>query len=98
MLTLVLKRAGDYIMTWSDLIDEKAKDMFGGTAATKSTLVKRGPKDRAEQAGDAGDPPSKRVKVEGGTADLADEVKKSFERGAVAKVSHCYPLETLAMV
>lgn len=82
---LILKRAGDYVMTWSELVDENAKKMFGGTAATKSTLVKRGPKDQ-----DDGDPPSKRVKVEGGTTNLDDDVKRSFERGAVAKVSsHC---------
>jgi hypothetical protein len=82
---LALKRAGDYVMTWSELVDENAKRMFGGTAATKSTLVKRGPKD---QAGDSGDPPSKRVKLESGTANLDDDVKRSFERGAVAKVSY----------
>lgn len=81
MLILGLKRAGDYVMTWSELVDENAKQMFGGTAATKSTLVKRGPKDQ-----DAGNPPSKRVKVEGGTTNLDDDVKRSFERGAVAKV------------
>ncbi|KAJ5388592.1 hypothetical protein N7509_011133 [Penicillium cosmopolitanum] len=76
------KRAGDYVMTWSELVDENAKSMFGGTAATKSTLVKRGPKDH-----DAGNPPSKRVKVEGGTTNLDDDVKRSFERGAVAKLT-----------
>lgn len=58
--------------------------MFGGTAA-KTTLAKRGPKESAEGAEE---PPSKRVrfKAENGTADLDSEVRKSYEKGAVAKV------------
>ncbi|KAJ5596964.1 hypothetical protein N7450_003422 [Penicillium hetheringtonii] len=82
------KRAGDYILAWAELVEEKAQKMFAGTAAsTKSTLVKRGPKDRAEQTGDTVDPPSKRVKVEGGTSSLDHDVKRSFEKGAVAKLT-----------
>lgn len=57
--------------------------MFGGTAATKSTLVKRGPKETAEGAGE---PPAKRVKAEGGTADLDDEIRRNYEKGTIAKV------------
>lgn len=60
--------------------------MFGGTAATKSTLVKRGPKEHPERTGNAGDPPAKRVKVEGGASDLDEEIKRNFEKGTVSKV------------
>lgn len=60
--------------------------MFGGTAATKSTLVKRGPKEHPENADNAGDPPAKRVKVEGGASDVDDETKRNFEKGTVSKV------------
>lgn len=91
VLILIVQRAGDYILAWAELVEEKAQKMFGGTAAsTKSTLVKRGPKDRAEQTGDTVDPPSKRVKVEGGTSSLDHDVKRSFEKGAVAKVSYYF--------
>lgn len=76
-------------MAWAELVEEKAQKMFGGTAAsTKSTLVKRGPKDQGQQAEDAIDHPSKRIKIEGGTSNLDDDVKRSFERGAVAKVTY----------
>ncbi|KAJ5089184.1 hypothetical protein N7532_007868 [Penicillium argentinense] len=81
------KRARDYVLAWSDLLNEEAKTAFGGTAATKSTLVKRGPKDRADSAGDAADPPKKRVKTEGDAASLDDEIKRSFEKGTVAKLT-----------
>lgn len=38
------QRAGDYVLAWSDQLDAAFDKMFGGTAATKSTLVKRGPR------------------------------------------------------
>jgi hypothetical protein len=41
--------------------------MFGGTAATKSTLVKRGAKDENAESH-----PSKRVKVDGEDIDLTN--------------------------
>jgi ATP-dependent DNA helicase 2 subunit 1 len=68
--------------------------MFGGTAATKSTLVKRGPKEQSENA-DAGNPPAKRVKVEGNTSNLDDEIKRNFEKGTVSKVRNA-PLSYFA--
>jgi len=60
--------------------------MFAGTAATKSTLVKRGPNEQSENADNAAPPPSKRMKVEGGISDLDDEIKRNFEKGTVSKV------------
>lgn len=60
--------------------------MFGGTAATKSTLVKRGPKEQSENV-NGGEPPAKRVKTEGGASDLDDEIRRNFEKGTVAKAS-----------
>lgn len=57
--------------------------MFGGTAATKSTLVKRGSKGDVEGAKE---PPTKRVKAEGSIADLDDEMRRNFEKGTVSKV------------
>lgn len=59
--------------------------MFGGTAATTSTLVKRGPKDRADNAESAAVPPAKRPKIEGGSLD--DDVKQNFQKGTVSKVT-----------
>lgn len=78
-----LQRAGDYVLAWSEELDAQSAKIFGGTAATKSTLVKRGPKETVE---DAGEPPAKRVKAEGGTSDLDDEVRRNYEKGTVSKV------------
>ncbi|KAJ5223456.1 hypothetical protein N7468_007998 [Penicillium chermesinum] len=75
------KRAGEYVLAWAEELDTQIKKL-GLTAATKTTLVKRGPKESSETAGS---PPSKRVKVESGNID--SEVKKSFEKGTVAKLT-----------
>ncbi|KAJ5148652.1 hypothetical protein N7448_000230 [Penicillium atrosanguineum] len=80
------KRAGDYVLAWSEELDAQSAKMFGGTAATKSTLVKRGPKEQPETA-DADAHPAKRVKTEGGTSELDDEIKRNFEKGTVAKLT-----------
>ncbi|GLI75139.1 ATP-dependent DNA helicase II subunit 1 [Penicillium ochrochloron] len=78
------KRAGDYVLAWSDQLDAAFDKMFGGTAATTSTLVKRGPKDSADSAGG---PPAKRVKTEGGTGGVDEEVKRCYEKGTVSKLT-----------
>lgn len=77
------QRAGDYVLAWSEELDAQSAKLFGGTAATKSTLVKRGPKASAEGAGE---PPAKRVKAEGGVSDLDDEIRRNYEKGTIAKV------------
>lgn len=80
----VLQRAGDYVLTWSEVLDTQYAKLFGGTA-TKATLVKRGPKESLE---DTEQPTAKRAKVkaEHGTADLENEVRQSYEKGAISKV------------
>ena len=80
------QRAGDYVLAWSEELNTQSNKLFGGTAATKSTLVKRGAKGRAENAESAGDPPAKRVKVEAGAADMDDEIRRNYEKGTLAKV------------
>ncbi|OQD74410.1 hypothetical protein PENDEC_c011G00747 [Penicillium decumbens] len=81
------KRAGDYVLAWSEELDAQSAKMFAGTAATKSTLVKRGPNEQSENADNAAPPPSKRMKVEGGISDLDDEIKRNFEKGTVSKLT-----------
>jgi hypothetical protein len=57
--------------------------MFGGTAATKATLVKRSVKEENTESH-----PSKRVKVEAeGGNDLESDIKKAYDKGGVSKVS-----------
>lgn len=77
------QRAGDYVLAWSRELDKQSDKMFGIGAVT-STLTKRGPKDRTETADGH---PAKRVKVEPGTASAEDEVRRSYEKGTVSKVS-----------
>jgi ATP-dependent DNA helicase 2 subunit 1 len=78
------QRAGDYVLAWSDQLDAAFDKMFGGTAATKSTLVKRGPKENADSAGG---PPAKRVKTEAGAGGVDEEVKRCYEKGTVSKLT-----------
>jgi hypothetical protein len=75
------QRAGEYVQEWAEKVKTHVAETSGGTAAT-SMLVKRGPK-----SNDADGPPSKRPKVELGSSGVEEEVKKSFDKGAVAKVS-----------
>lgn len=58
--------------------------MFGGTAATKTNLVKRGSKSHAEE--DSG-PPTKKIKVEAGASDHDGEIRRNWEKGTLSKVS-----------
>ena len=60
----------------------QASEMFGGSVAATSTLVKRGAKTEA-----AGEHPSKRVKVEDSEPGVEDEVKKCYAKGTVSKVN-----------
>ncbi|CAL5871949.1 uncharacterized protein PFLUO_LOCUS6206 [Penicillium psychrofluorescens] len=76
------KRAGDYVLAWSEELDKQYSTMFGGAGTT--TLVKRGAK---EPAGDADGPPAKKAKIEGGTSGIDDEVRRSYEKGAVSKLT-----------
>ena len=83
-----IQRAGDYVLAWSDELDSQEKGMFGGTTASKSTLVKRGSKDRSDDTANVDNAPVKRVKVEGGATRIEDEVRKCWEKGSVSKVNN----------
>ena len=72
------------MLAWSDELNAQAEKLCDGTAATTSTLVKRGPKHRADTADEDSKPPTKRPKTEGGN--LEDEVKQSFQKGTISKV------------
>ncbi|OGE57154.1 hypothetical protein PENARI_c002G00481 [Penicillium arizonense] len=76
------KRAGEYVLAWAEELKDQSSKMFGGTAATKSTLVKRGAKEENAESH-----PSKRVKVEGGGNDLENDVKRASEKGTVSKLT-----------
>jgi ATP-dependent DNA helicase 2 subunit 1 len=79
-----LQRAGEYVLQWATELDAQNEKIFGGTAATKTTLVKRGPKSHAE---DESGPPTKKTKVEVGASDMDDEIKRNWEKGTLPKVS-----------
>lgn len=76
------QRAGDYVIEWAQKIKAHSKQVSGGTGGTTSTLVKRGAKPEG-----ADEHPSKRPKLEPGSSGVEEEVKRSFNKGAVAKVS-----------
>lgn len=78
-LMLTSQRAGEYVLEWAGELEAQIKKL--GLNSNQTTLVKRGPKEEPENAGD---PPAKRVKTESG--DVDNEVKRSFEKGAIAKV------------
>ncbi|OOQ89113.1 ATP-dependent DNA helicase II subunit 1 [Penicillium brasilianum] len=84
LVLIDIQRAGDYVLAWSDQLDAAFETIFGGTAATKSTLVKRGPKDSADSAGG---PAPKRVKTEGGAGGVDEEVNRCYEKGTVSKLT-----------
>ncbi|CAG7941686.1 unnamed protein product [Penicillium olsonii] len=73
------KRAGDYVHEWAEKVNAHIPNM--PQQATKSTLVKRGAKSEG-----ADDPPSKRPKIEPG-AGVEEEVKRSFAKGALSKLT-----------
>ncbi|KAF7713025.1 ATP-dependent DNA helicase II subunit 1 [Penicillium ucsense] len=77
------KRAGDYVLEWSRLLDMIFDKMYGGQAATTSTLVKREARDAGEGASR---PPAKRVKTEE-PADLEEQVRQCYERGTLKKLT-----------
>jgi ATP-dependent DNA helicase 2 subunit 1 len=84
LILIDIQRAGDYVLAWSDQLDAAFDTIFGGTAATKSTLVKRGPKDSADSEGG---PAAKRMKTEGGAGGVDEEVKRCYDKGTVSKLT-----------
>ncbi|KAL4884101.1 SPOC like C-terminal domain-containing protein [Aspergillus karnatakaensis] len=76
------KRAGDYVLSWSDELD-KAYEKIAADGA-KTTLAKRPAKDK--QAADKA-PPSKKVKTEGGSSTIQDDVQKNYQKGTLSKLT-----------
>ncbi|CAI7589637.1 unnamed protein product [Penicillium bialowiezense] len=74
------KRASEYVDEWAARVNTHIQQTSGG--APKSTLVKRGAKPEG-----AGDPPAKRPKIEFGSSGVEEEVKRSFTKGAVSKLT-----------
>lgn len=82
-MLIQFQRAGGYVLDWSEILDAHNAKLFGG-GSSKSTLVKRGPRD--SDGADA--QPSKKVKVEQGTSTNGkSDVEIAMEKGTLAKVS-----------
>ncbi|KAJ5919718.1 hypothetical protein N7454_009553 [Penicillium verhagenii] len=77
------KRAGEYVIQWAKELDAQNEKIFGGTAASKMTLVKRGSKDHES----AGSPPAKKTKVEDGGFDIEREIKTAMTKGTLSKLT-----------
>lgn len=75
------KRAGDYVMEWSDQLNKQAATITG--SGPKSTLAKRGAKDQNAED-DSGKAP-KKPKVEDGNSE--DDLRKHFEKGTLSKLT-----------
>ncbi|CAG8112799.1 unnamed protein product [Penicillium salamii] len=75
----LLQRAGEYVDEWAQKVNAHIPSISSG--ATKSTLVKRGAKSEGSD-----DPPPKRPKIESGSG-VEEEVKRSFAKGAVSKLT-----------
>ncbi|EPS34680.1 DSB repair complex subunit Ku70 [Penicillium oxalicum 114-2] len=77
------KRAGDYVLEWSRLLDAAYDKMYGGPAATTtSTRVKR---DAPGVGESAGQPLVKRIKAE--TEDPDEKIARLYEAGGLSKVT-----------
>ncbi|KAF9894082.1 ATP-dependent DNA helicase II subunit 1 [Aspergillus nanangensis] len=79
------KRAGDYVLSWAEELEKQ--DAKTAPSGPKSTLVKRGVKDRVADAEDASGKPAKRVKAEHGPEALDDEVNFHYQKGSVSKLT-----------
>lgn len=82
-MLIQFQRAGGYVLDWSEKLDAHNAKLFGG-GSSKSTLVKRGPRD----SDGADQQPSKKVKVEQGTSTNGkSEVEIAMEKATLTKVS-----------
>ncbi|KAL4870387.1 hypothetical protein BDV12DRAFT_166268 [Aspergillus spectabilis] len=77
------KRAGDYVLSWSDELDKQYKKIADNAA--KTTLAKRPAK--AKDAADKAGPPSKKAKTEGGSSGTQDDVRKHHQKGTLSKLT-----------
>ncbi|KAL4953074.1 SPOC like C-terminal domain-containing protein [Aspergillus filifer] len=77
------KRAGDYVLSWSDELDKQYAEI--ASLAPQTTLAKRPANTAAKSA-----PPAKKIKAEGGGAgssNVQDEVKSHHEKGILNKLT-----------
>ncbi|KAB8072304.1 ATP-dependent DNA helicase II subunit 1 [Aspergillus leporis] len=79
------KRTGDYVLSWADELEKQyAKTSAAGS---KSTLVKRGVKDRTSEAEDAAQKPNKKVKVDTNEQGVEDVVNAHYQKGSLSKLT-----------
>lgn len=81
------KRAGDYVMAWSEQLDKQAATIKASMAPTgpKSTLAKRGVKEQRDSADDDSGNVAKKPKVEEGGS--VEDLRRHFEKGTLAKLT-----------
>ncbi|KAA8641818.1 putative DSB repair complex subunit Ku70 [Aspergillus tanneri] len=79
------KRAGEYVLSWADELEKQYAE--SAPTGPKSTLVKRGVKDRAAETGDGDRHASKKIKVEGGPYNVEDEVRLHYQKGTLSKLT-----------
>jgi ATP-dependent DNA helicase 2 subunit 1 len=83
------QRTGDYVLSWADELEKQyAKTSAAGS---KSTLVKRGVKDRTSEAEDAAQKPNKKVKVDTNEQGVEDVVNAHYQKGSLSKVTITLP-------
>ncbi|PYH38260.1 putative DSB repair complex subunit Ku70 [Aspergillus neoniger CBS 115656] len=79
------KRAGDYVLSWAEELEKQHAKTSTAAPHPTSTLVKRGSKDRASETEDS--KPSKKIKVEEGSGNLEEEVRRHHEKGTLSKLT-----------
>ncbi|KAI9372516.1 SPOC like C-terminal domain-containing protein [Aspergillus egyptiacus] len=76
------KRAGEYVLSWADEL-EKQYAPIAASSGPKTTLAKRPAKDVAADKA----PAPKKVKAEGNSVDLNEEVQKHYQKGTLSKLT-----------
>lgn len=72
------------MLSWADELEKQYAQTV--PSGPKSTLVKRGAKDRAADSGDGSEHASKKVKTESGSEGVEDEVRLHYQKGTLSKV------------
>ncbi|KAB8235991.1 putative DSB repair complex subunit Ku70 [Aspergillus alliaceus] len=79
------KRTRGYVGSWAEELEKQYAKI--SVHDSKSTLVKRSAKDRASEAEDAAQKPSKKVKVETNEQGVEDVVRAHYQKGSLAKLT-----------
>ncbi|KAF5863084.1 ATP-dependent DNA helicase II subunit 1 [Aspergillus alliaceus] len=79
------KRTRGYVESWAEELEKQYAKI--SVHDSKSTLVKRSAKDRASEAEDAAQKPSKKVKVETNEQGVEDVVRAHYQKGSLAKLT-----------